>query len=92
MTDISLLHVNNLQVNIGDTALVRGVSFKLQAGDALGIVGESGCGKSLTALSIMRLLSQPPMHIESGDILFNGQNLVQMPEKAWKRFAVERSQ
>ncbi|MFT6875683.1 MAG: oligopeptide/dipeptide ABC transporter ATP-binding protein [Granulosicoccus sp.] len=85
MTDIGLLHVNNLQVNIGDTALVRGVSFKLQAGDALGIVGESGCGKSLTALSIMRLLSQPPMHIESGDILFNGQNLVQMPEKSLEK-------
>lgn len=81
MNEFSLLDINNLQVNIGETALVRGVSFKLQAGEALGVVGESGCGKSLTALSIMRLLAQPPMHIESGEILFNGQNLVQLPEK-----------
>lgn len=85
MNEISLLHVNNLQVNIGNKPLVRSVSFKLQAGEALGIVGESGCGKSLTALSIMRLLAQPPMHIESGDILFNGKNLVLMPERSLEK-------
>jgi oligopeptide/dipeptide ABC transporter ATP-binding protein len=85
MNDISLLDVNNLQVNIGSTALVRGLSFKLRAGEALGIVGESGCGKSLTALSIMRLLSQPPMHIESGEIIFNGQDLVRMPERSLEK-------
>ncbi|MFT6641938.1 MAG: ABC-type dipeptide/oligopeptide/nickel transport system ATPase component, partial [Flavobacteriaceae bacterium] len=85
MNDISLLNVSNLQINIGSTALVRGLSFKLRAGEALGIVGESGCGKSLTALSIMRLLSQPPMHIESGEIIFNGQDLVRMPERSLEK-------
>lgn len=85
MKDIPLLDVNNLQVNFGGTALVRGVSFKLQSGEALGIVGESGCGKSLTALSIMRLLSEPPMHIESGDIFLSGKNLVQMPEHSLEK-------
>ena len=85
MNEINLLEIKNLQVNIGETALVRGVSIKLQAGEALGIVGESGCGKSLTALSIMRLLAQPPMHIESGEIIFNGQNLLQMPEKSLEK-------
>jgi oligopeptide/dipeptide ABC transporter ATP-binding protein len=85
MNELDLLHVNNLQVNIGETALVRSVSSKLRAGEALGVVGESGCGRSLTALAIMRLLSQPPMHIESGEILFNGQNLVQMPERSLEK-------
>jgi oligopeptide/dipeptide ABC transporter ATP-binding protein len=85
MSESSLLEVNNLRVNIRNTSLVRGVSFRLQAGDALGIVGESGCGKSLTALSIMQLLTQPPMHIETGEILFEGENLLSMPEKSLEK-------
>lgn len=79
MSDDSLLELNDLQVNIVKTALVRGVSLKLKAGESLGIVGESGCGKSLTALSIMGLLPQPPMHVESGDIWFDGKNLANLP-------------
>lgn len=81
----SLLQVKNLHVNIGQTALVRGVSFELKAGQSLGIVGESGCGKSLTALSIMRLLPQPPMSIASGDILFNGENIAHKSERSLER-------
>jgi oligopeptide/dipeptide ABC transporter ATP-binding protein len=77
-----LLQVENLQINLGHTSLVRDVSFNLAAGAALGLVGESGCGKSLTALSIMRLLPQPPMHIEAGEIRFNASNLVDMPERS----------
>lgn len=85
MSEESLLQLKDLQVNIGKTPVVRGVSFELRAGESLGIVGESGCGKSITALSIMRLLPQPPMHIESGDILFEGQNLNQLPERQLER-------
>ena len=81
MTENTLLDVNNLRVNIGRTSLVRGVTFSINAGEALGIVGESGCGKSLTALSIMRLLAEPPMHIETGTIHFKGQDLVELPEQ-----------
>lgn len=77
----SLLQISGLRVNIGTTSLVRDLSFELNSGEALGLVGESGCGKSLTALSIMQLLSQPPMHIESGEVLFNGIDLVKVPEK-----------
>lgn len=57
---------------------VDGVSFELETGKTLGIVGESGCGKSVTALSIMRLIQQPPGQIESGRILFNGQDLLRL--------------
>ena len=55
---------------------VDGVSFNLARGETLGLVGESGCGKSVTALSIMRLLPKPTGIIESGQILFNGSDLV----------------
>lgn len=75
-----LLQISGLQVNLGRTALVRNVSFDLNPGEALGLVGESGCGKSLTALSIMQLLPQPAMHIESGEIHFNGVDLAQTDE------------
>lgn len=77
-----LLQIRGLQVNIGTTSLVRDVSFELNKGEALGLVGESGCGKSLTALSIMQLLSQPPMNIESGEVLFNGNDLTKMHEQS----------
>lgn len=77
-----LLQVEGLQVNHGNIGLVRDVSFELDEGVALGLVGESGCGKSLTALSIMRLLPQPPMHIETGKIRHKGKNLVDLPERS----------
>lgn len=76
-----LLQIRGLQVNLGTTSLVRDVSFELNTGEALALVGESGCGKSLTALSIMQLLSQPPMHIEAGEVHFNGVDLIKMPER-----------
>jgi oligopeptide/dipeptide ABC transporter ATP-binding protein len=55
---------------------VDGVSFGLQNGDTLGIVGESGCGKSVTALSIMRLVPSPPAEIAGGEIFFDGEDLL----------------
>jgi oligopeptide/dipeptide ABC transporter ATP-binding protein len=74
-----LLEVKNLKTHFPTRAgLVRavdGVSFYLERGELLGLVGESGCGKSMTALSIMRLIA-PPGKIVAGEILFDGKNLL----------------
>ena len=59
---------------------VDGISFDLRQGETLGIVGESGCGKSMTALSILRLVPQPAGRIVSGEVLFHGEDLVRMSE------------
>ena len=78
-----LLTVENLTVEFdSDTGPVRavdGVSFAVRRGETLGVVGESGCGKSVTALSIMRLLPSPPGRIAGGRILFDGRDLLPLP-------------
>ena len=63
----------------GKLTAVDGVSFNVKKGQTLGIVGESGCGKSVTAMSIMRLLPQPMGQILRGEVLFDGMNLVTLP-------------
>jgi peptide/nickel transport system ATP-binding protein len=79
-----LLQVKSLSTHFhlthGTLKAVAGVDFSLEAGETLAIVGESGCGKSVTAYSIMRLV-MPPGKIESGEVIFAGQNLLQLPEK-----------
>ena len=79
-----LLEVKNLKTSfrthIGDVQAVRGVSFHLDKGEALGIVGESGCGKSVTMMSIMRLLQDNAI-IDSDAIIFNGQDISDPTEK-----------
>ena len=60
---------------------VDGVSFSVGKGKTLGIVGESGCGKSVSALSVMRLVADPPGRIESGQILLNGRDLLALDEE-----------
>jgi peptide/nickel transport system ATP-binding protein/oligopeptide transport system ATP-binding protein len=79
-----LLEVKNLQTHFPTRAgLVRAVddvSFYVDKGELLGVVGESGCGKSITALSIMRLIS-PPGKIVGGEILFEGENLLELSEE-----------
>src|SRR6476620_5450826 len=71
-----LLEVDNLQTHFftreGVVRAVDGVSFTVEPGKTLGIVGESGCGKSVTALSIMSLLPQPPGRIAGGEVRFEG--------------------
>src|SRR5467141_2344264 len=78
-----LLQVRDLRTHFftddGVVKAVDGVSFSLEKGKVLGVVGESGCGKSVTALSILRLIS-PPGRIVSGEILFEGRNLVTLAE------------
>ena len=65
----------------GSIRAVDGVSFELPDGETLGIVGESGCGKSVTSLSIMRLVQEPPGAIERGKIFFEGKDLLKVSER-----------
>ena len=75
----NLLGVRNLvtafDTDVGQLTAVDGVSFEVRKGQTLGIVGESGCGKSVTAMSVMRLLPQPMGKILGGEVLFDGVNL-----------------
>jgi len=79
-----LLEVKDLHTQFftrdGVVRAVDGVSFQLSAGETLGIVGESGCGKSVTALSLMRLIPQPPGKITQGSIMFDGQDVLKMDD------------
>ncbi len=78
-----LLQVEGLRVafrtKAGSGAAVDGVSFGVGAGETVALVGESGCGKSVTALSILRLLPSPPARLEGGSIRFDGRELTTMP-------------
>ncbi|MED3852986.1 ABC transporter ATP-binding protein [Priestia megaterium] len=80
-----MIQIKNLNVQFstygGRVQAVRGVSFDLHKGETLAIVGESGCGKSVTSQSIMRLIPTPPGRITSGSILFKGQDLTKLSEK-----------
>ncbi len=84
-----LLEVNGLKTYFhtyeGVARAVDGVTYHLDPGEALGIVGESGCGKSVTASSIMRIVPEPPGKIVGGQILFQGQDLTQLSQKAMRR-------
>ncbi len=80
-----LLDVSDLQVEFrtrrGVARVLDGIDFSLGAGETLGIVGESGCGKSMTALSIMGLVPQPPGRIAAGSIKLKGEDLLQVGER-----------
>ena len=82
---MALLEVENLKTYFytreGAVQAVDGVSFTVDEGRTLGIVGESGCGKSVTALSIMGLIPKPPAKIVEGTVLFDGRDLTTLPEK-----------
>ncbi|MCL1847297.1 MAG: ABC transporter ATP-binding protein [Coriobacteriia bacterium] len=64
---------------------VDGVSFTLNLGETLGVVGESGCGKSVTAMTIMGLVPMPPGKIHNGEILFKGESLLSIPERDFQK-------
>ncbi len=82
-----LLEIDNLYINFktlwGVAKVLNGVSFDIREGEIFGLVGETGCGKSVTALSILRLL--PPNAEISGRILFKGENLLEKPEDEMRR-------
>src|SRR6478736_6614714 len=69
---------------------VDGVSFDLNRGETLGIVGESGSGKSVTNLSIMRLVPSPPGRVVSGEIAFDGRDLLKLPAEEMRRIRGRR--
>src|SRR5213075_1447898 len=80
-----LLEIKGLRIyfdtEVGVLKAVDGVDMGIDAGETLGVVGESGCGKSVTALSVMRLLSMPPGRIAGGEILWRGRDLVAAGEE-----------
>jgi len=73
--------VTTFHTDRGVVRAVDRVSFDLEESQTIGIVGESGCGKSVTALSLMRLVATPPGRIESGRVLLDGKNLLELPER-----------
>ncbi len=79
-----LLKIRNLHTYFfsdeGVAKAVDGVDLEVEEGGTLGVVGESGCGKSVTALSIMRLVPDPPGKIVEGSILFNGTDLLRLSD------------
>jgi len=85
----TILRVENLHTSFftedGVVPAVDGVSFSVARGETLGIVGESGCGKSVTSLSLMRLVPDPPGRITQGRVLLHGENLLEKTEEQMRR-------
>ncbi|MFO7171463.1 MAG: ABC transporter ATP-binding protein [Bacillota bacterium] len=84
-----LVEIRNLRTYFytedGVMPAVDGVSLYIRRGETLGVVGESGCGKSVTSLSIMRLIPSPPGKIVEGEILFEGRDLLKLPEPEMRK-------
>ena len=85
----TLLEVRDLRTEFnsegGIVKAVDGVSYDLQEGETLGLVGESGCGKSVSALSMLQLIPNPPGRIVGGEVIFEGQDLLQLSEREMRR-------
>ncbi len=81
-----LLQVKNLQTSFftpeGEVRAIDGISFEIDESKTLGLVGESGCGKSVTSLSIMRLIPSPPGKIVGGEIVYRGKDLLKLGNEA----------
>lgn len=93
-TAAPILSVRDLRVHLytrrGEGKAVDGVNFDLHRGETLGLVGESGCGKSLTALSLIGLHPQPPAKVVTGSVLFDGVDLVQLPSEQLRAYRGRR--
>jgi len=93
-SDGNLLEVKNLRTYFdtddGIVKAVDGISFQLKRGETLGIVGESGSGKSVTNLSIIRLIPEPPGKIVGGEVIFNGTDLLLLPNEAIRKIRGRR--
>lgn len=85
----ALLEVRDLATEFvtqdGIVRAVNGISYSLREGEALGIVGESGCGKSVSALTLMRLIPSPPGRIVRGEVVFRGRNLLKLKDEDMRR-------
>jgi oligopeptide transport system ATP-binding protein len=93
-TGAPLLEVRDLRTEFvtqdGIVHAVNGISYTLREGEALGLVGESGCGKSVSALSLMRLIPSPPGRIAGGEILFEGRDLLKLGDEEIRRIRGNR--
>ncbi len=82
--EMSLLHIQNLHLSMhsfeGDAHVLNGVELKIEKGQIWGLAGETGCGKSITGLSISRLVNTPPARYLDGQILFNGRDVLKLKE------------
>ncbi|MCM0020325.1 MAG: ABC transporter ATP-binding protein [Tagaea sp.] len=76
-----ILRIEGLTIALDGVKLVEDLSFAIGAGEAFGLVGESGCGKSVTALSILRLIDSPPLAVTGGRIEFGGRDLLGLPDR-----------
>ena len=89
-----LLEIKDLATHFftqeGVVKAVDGISYDVEEGETLGIVGESGCGKSVSALSIMRLVASPPGRIVSGEVIFEGENLLEMDDSEMRHIRGNR--
>jgi len=89
-----ILQIENLSTHFetarGSVKAVDGVDLRLNEGDTLGIVGESGCGKTVLALSVIRLVPRPPGRIVSGRVLFEGEDLLDLSEEQMRRIRGRR--
>src|SRR5215469_3502203 len=82
---MALLEIKDLKMDFGKNAAalraIDGISLSINAGETVSLVGESGCGKTVTALSIGRLVPSPPANYVSGEILLDGKDVLQLPQK-----------
>ncbi len=80
----TLLNVKDLHTHLGKVRAVDGVSFEVRHGETFALLGESGCGKSMTALSLLQLVPQPAGRIVAGQVLLDGADLLALPEVAMR--------
>lgn len=85
-----LLEIKDLRVSFRSgkekTEVLGGINISIEKGKITGVVGESGCGKTLTALSVMGLLPIPPASVDSGEVLFNGENLLELSDEQLRKY------
>ncbi len=85
-----VLAIDDLTITVGTTPLAQDICLEIAPGEMLGLVGESGCGKTVTALAIMRLLPTPPVRVTSGRIRFEGVDLLALDAEALRRIRGDR--